>query len=101
MVLSCAEFRSLEVGYTARVPADLSVGDKVQILTSSSQQLEFEVVEITDSAVVGEHVVVPFEQIVDIKLEEVDAVETTLAVGFSAFSVVAIGVMVWLLFALS
>jgi len=82
------------------LPADLAVGDTVQILTSSSQQLEFEVVEITDNAIVGAHVAVPFEQIVDIKREEVDAVETTLAVGFGAFSVVAIGVMVWLLVAL-
>lgn len=93
-VVSCAEFRGLQREGSSGMLGDLSIGDTVQIVTSDSQVLEFEVVDITDDAIVGEHVNVPIEKIADIKREEFDKVETAKGVGFGAFSAAAIGLII-------
>jgi hypothetical protein len=56
----------------------LSVGDMVVLRTKNSSEYEFEVIGITDSAIIGESIVVPLQDIHTARIKHGDVIyETT------------------------
>ena len=94
----CTEFSTLQRdGSRASNPYGLAVGDTVLLVTQDSQHYEFRVTQISDTAVIGEHVEIPFEQIKIAQKQEYDEVETLKAVGMTAFYGVVIALCVVML----
>jgi hypothetical protein len=58
-------------------PYGLSVGDTVVLVTKNSAQYEFEITELTDSAIVGESVNVPLSDIKSAKRKEGEVAPTS------------------------
>jgi len=48
-------------------------GDKVKIVTQDDQEIEFVVTEVTNEAIIGENIVVPLNDIIDMEQETVSA----------------------------
>lgn len=64
---SCASHDTIPAA-PGNIQALIEPGDKVRIVTKDNQENEFVVVEVTDEAIVGENVKIPFDDIT--KLEE-------------------------------
>lgn len=62
----------------SEIPRYLSVGDSVFVKTNDSSEYEFEVVEISDSAIIGESITIPLKDIYALRVKNGDVVyETT------------------------
>ena len=66
LLLACSEIQTKE----ASSPYGLAVGDTVVLVTKSSAHYEFEITELTDSAIVGEAVNVPLGDIKSVRRKE-------------------------------
>jgi len=65
---SCASHTAIEAN-TSDIQTHIQPGDKVRVVTKDNEESEFEVVEVTDEAIVGENVKILFADIA--QLEEV------------------------------
>jgi len=88
----CTEYRSIQRTGEASHPYDVSVGDTVLLVTTDAQEFEFKITDISDTALYGEHLLIPFDKITSIKKKEIDEVKTAGAVGGT---VLGLGV-IWL-----
>lgn len=68
------------------VQKHFTTGDIIRVSTKDETHITFEVVEVTDEAIVGVHERIPFQEIVKIEKEELSIAKTTLPGEMTIFS---------------
>jgi hypothetical protein len=93
-MVGCTEFRSLQRAEGVSNPYGVSVGDTVLLVTTDAQHFEFKITDLTETAIIGDHVEIPFDEISVAKKQEIDEAKTAKAVGGPILGIGA----VWLIF---
>ena len=90
LILSMSACTSMKPIDKAAVNTDIEAGDNVRIVTRDDRQVEFKVVDISDTSIIGQTESVPKDEIASIKKKKVDPGKTAVVGAYGYILVSAI-----------
>lgn len=87
LILSMSACTSMKPIDKTAVNTNVEAGDNVKIVTKDDRQVEFMVVEVTDTSIVGQTESVPKDEIASIKKKKIDAGKTAVVGAYGYFLV--------------
>ena len=97
---SCAEYRALQATENSPTPYNVSIGDKIKLVTYDSKTIEFTVTEITETSLIGRKwsdveggpidIEVNFADIQQAGVKEFDVGKTAAGTGMTLLGVIVV-----------
>lgn len=94
LVLGCTQYRALEPEGGIEPYQRLSVGDRVAVITADARMVNFKVTGISDSALIGDAVEVPFTDVRIVRIKRIDKSATAAGAVTILFTIGVMGLMV-------
>jgi protein involved in polysaccharide export with SLBB domain len=93
---ACTSYQPVAANTPEELAATLEIGDKVEVTTTDGTELSFKIEEISDEGLSGENTEIGYEQIAQLKVQQVDeekVEDITMAVLAVPVVVVGIGLL--------
>jgi hypothetical protein len=93
-VLGCMRYQAVAPKGDHEPYQRLSVGDRVSVITADARMIDFKVSGISDSALSGDDVEVPFSDVRIVRVRKIDASATAIGAATILFTIGVMGLMV-------
>lgn len=87
LILSMSACTSMRPIDKTAVSTNIEAGDSVKIVTKDEREVEFKVIEVSDTSIIGETESVPKDEIASIKKKKIDPGKTAVVGAYGYFLV--------------